>query len=392
MTVHSNRQHKGLFRLLTVAVFMIAVVALVSCLDKQGIDKDTVTIYPIDINTQIETQVSTRAGAVDYIPYTGHRQIVHAEAVTNDAQHTTVEGWFEPNKLQEGRWSSVLNLTSGKQYYLYCYTAMPINEAERGLPTFTFTSESNVTLTFDNFEIITTIDPLVSAASIGRLLPDHEFLDPATDYPHFTDQSFGKYDIGIIQSGTDQQGHATSTKVFLALDHLFAKATMSFKVDNDYNNIRTIKLKEAKISTTNGQFTGTYIYSFADRNFALAGNATAQYTASPLDIDLIEVAQKNNESLLDQNQMVVLDNNYKELGWFCLLPRNDLPALDLTVKYNVYDKNGKLIRENQEVTNSNLIKINNPEKGKNYNIKVNVAPTYLYQLSDEDVALELTLE
>lgn len=377
---------------------MIAVVALVSCFDKQGIDKSTVTIYPIVVNTQIETQVSTRAGAVDYSPYSGHRQIVHAEAVTKDAENTTIEGWFEPDRVNEGRWNSVLNLTIGNEYYLYCYTAMPINEA-RGLPTFTYTSSSNVTLTFNHFAIITTIDPLVSAASIGKLLPDHDIMVQEQGdnyenyyYPRFTDESFGKYDIGEIESGTtnDNNHYPTSTKVFLALDHLFAKATMSFKVDNDYNSIRTIKLKEATISTIHGQYTGQYTYSFADREFNLVNNG--EYAQDSLvTIDLIEAAQRDTAFHLDNNQMVVLDNNYKELGWFCFLPRNDLPALDLTVKYNVYDKNGKLIREDQEVTNSNLIKISNPQKGNNYNVKVNIAPSYLYQLSDEDVAMELTL-
>ena len=39
-----------------------------------------------------------------------------------------------------------------------------------------------------------------------------------------------------------------------------------------------------------------------------------------------------------------------------------------------------------------LKKVTNPEKGNNYKITVNVIPSYLYQLSDDDVKVELSVE
>ena len=382
---------------------MLMATVLVSCSREEStesIENDLVTLYPI-MNNEIETQVTTRAGADDYESYTGHRQNIYAEAVPyNGNTNDQPTGWFLPDTENDGYWFSRLNVHSGTSYYLYCYTSMPV--AEGSMPTFNFSSSSNVTLTFSGFDIITPIDPLVSTASAGKLLCDRSYLDPAVDYPQLTDDPngdfvFGKFDIGPVQSGS-YNGQSATTKVFLALDHLFAKATMSFKVADSYNSIRTIKLIEANISTTQGLFSGNHSYSFVSRTFTLAQGS---YSNKNLSIDLIKGASStvNNlaaskKELNDNNEVekVILDNDTTQLGWFCFLPHDNFPALDLTVKYNVYDKAGNLIRENQIATNKNLIRIQNPQKGTNYNITVTIKPTYLYQLSDEDVELTLTVE
>lgn len=396
--VQSGRK-KGHLRQLTVFVLLAAVV-LASCSREDSIGRGDVTLYPV-FNSEIETPVITRAAA-DYTTYSGHRQNIYAEAVAydDDGNHLSsfdASGWFLPDEQNPGRWFSRVNVHSGKNYYLYCYTSMPVDEGS--LPTFTYNSSSNVKLTFSGFDIITTIDPLVSTASTGKLLCSNEYLtpDPTQHYPQLSDDAnadftFGKFDIGTVSSGT-YQGHPASTKVFLALDHLFAKATFSFKVDSAYNSIRTIKLKEAAITTSQGLFTGTHTYSFADREFKLDQNGA--FSSRNLRIDLVGEGSyiTVDPAKVDESGNVVLGNDTTELGWFCFLPRTGLPEFTLTVQYDVYDKNGHPIRENQTATNRNILKkIPSPEKGKNYKITVSVIPSYLYQLSDDDVKVELSVE
>ena len=402
MEMNQGSRQKGQFKQLTAFLFVAATV-LLSCSREENpqLEGDLVTLYPI-MSNEIETQIATRAQASDYIEYSGHRQNIYAHAVAYDGDsHLSdydASGWFLPDLSNEGKWFSRVNVHSGKAYRLYCYTSMPVNE--ESLPTFTYNNSSNVTLTFSGFDIITTIDPLVSTASTGKLLCDDQYLTPqpaSSHYPQLTDDpngdfAFGKFSIGTVTSG-EINGHAATTKVFLALDHLFAKATISFKVNDNYNNIRTIKIKEATISTTQGLFSGTHTYSFADRKFNLDQNGT--YSAKNLSIDLVGADAPSvtvNDLKRDENGWVVLDNTATELAWFCFLPRDGLPPLDLYVKYNVYDKEGNLIRENETATNANLINISNPLKGSNYNITVNIKPSYLYQLSDDDAKIELTLE
>ena len=404
MEMNQGSRQKGQFKQLTAFLFF-AVIVLLSCSREENsqLEGDLVTLYPI-MSNEIETQVTTRAGAEsaeNYIAYSGHRQNIYAEAVAYDganrASQFDASGWFLPDLENEGKWFSRVNVHSGKTYYLYCYTSMPVND--ESLPTFTYNGSSDVTLTFTGFDIITTIDPLVSTASAGKLLCDDEDLTLPKEkhYPQLSNDpdsvfAFGKFNIGTVTSGS-YQGHPATTKVFLALDHLFAKATISFKVEDKYNNIRTIKIKEATISTTQGLFSGTHTYSFVDREFKLDRNGT--YSTKNLSIDLVgaDAPSVTVDTLKrDENGWVVLDNTATEFAWFCFLPRDAFPPLDLTVKYNVYDKEGHLIRENQTATNANLIKISSPEKGKNYNITVNIKPSYLYQLSDDDAKIELTLE
>ena len=397
--IQSGRQ-KGHLVQLTVSVILAAVI-LASCSHEEIIEGDTITLYPYFTN-EIETTVTTRAAADEYAPYTGHRQNIYAEAVCyNGNQHDyqyDASGWFLPDEDNPGRWFSRVDVHSGHSYYLYCYTSMPVDEGS--LPTFTYTSRSDVKLTFSGFDIITTIDPLVSTASTGKELCSNEYLqpDPSSHYPQLSDNAsdpftFGKFDIGTVKS-TTYQGYPASTKVFLALDHLFAKATFSFKVDDDYNSIRTIKLIEAAITTNRGLFTGSHTYSFADRVFTL--DQSGDYSSRNLRIDLVSDGPSITvDPAKVDSGMIVLDNSATELGWFCFLPNpdRDFPQLTLTVKYNVYDKSGRLVRKNATATNANILKkINNPKKGENYKITVNVIPSYLYQLSDDDVKVELSVE
>ena len=90
--------------------------------------------------------------------------------------------------------------------------------------------------------------------------------------------------------------------------------------------------------------------------------------------------------------MIELDNTATELAWFCFLPRDNFPQLDLNVKYNVYDKKGNLLRENQTATNPNLIRVQEPVKGQNYIIRVNINPSFVYQMGDAQVESELPVE
>ena len=61
----------------------------------------------------------------------------------------------------------------------------------------------------------------------------------------------------------------------------------------------------------------------------------------------------------------------------------------MTVKYDVYDKKQQLVRQDATATNKVVVKVRGTTKtkleaGKNYKLKIQIIPTYLYVLSDND--------
>ena len=97
-------------------------------------------------------------------------------------------------------------------------------------------------------------------------------------------------------------------------------------------------------------------------------------------------AVDNKVSFSITDDRLVLDNtSAKRAGVFYSVPGVQNSVV-MTVTYDVYDKAGTLVRENQTVTNSSikLIGAGILERAKEYTLNVNIVPTYLYSLSDTD--------
>ena len=257
------------------ASLAFAAAMFLSC--QKDIEKDLVTLYPI-IKSNIETSVETRALAGNYSDYnTGTRQSIYAYAHAYNYTSTPQEGIditgaFVPSTA--GGWRSTLKAEDNVSYYLYCHTAIP---GATGY-SLNFTDAGHVNLSFSNLSVISDTDPLVSVAASGKTLPDNP---AANTYPELTD---GSYDIGKVEHVKENGIIVQSTKVFLALKHLYAKATLSFKIDADYNSLRTVKVKEVTVSTTQGatlegsSFKYNYITHELNTEGGAISNTTTQKT------------------------------------------------------------------------------------------------------------------
>jgi hypothetical protein len=212
---------------------------------------------------------------------------------------------------------------------------------------------------------------------------------PATDF------SEGSFSIGVVNILTSPK-----TKVWLAMNHIYSKATISFVVNAGYNAIRTVVLKNATVSIPTGILPGTSTYTFAKGSspaVATWSSSDLNGDAKTIDLmfgptaepDLLDLSGDPEPQPLNQ---VTLSASSKKFAWFCFLPKSK-PTLTLKVVYDIYDKEGNLIRADQTVTNANILaNLSSVAAGNNYNITVRVNPTYLYQLSDSDASLELIIE
>lgn len=198
------------------------------------------------------------------------------------------------------------------------------------------------------------------------------------------DATLNKYSYSAHMAKEQPEYH----KMNFIMDNMMCGVGLSFKIDDRYSRLRSITVKEVKIGksgTVDGKTTAVSTMTTATIGFgqsalsinyatpAAGGINTSVYSASDLALELSTTAKP-----VDSKCYIVPG----------IVTPNDLV---MTVKYDVYDKKGNLIRENQTATNkltkalsdnssNSLIKANNM-----INLLVTVAPTYLYSLGDDDL-------
>lgn len=386
MMLLRTKRHTSHDIIRTVAVAVTALV-LFSCQNDDfmdNINSNKVTIHPV-ISRAIETTVQTRALA-GYSEDTIRQQALSVNAVAFDSLNARaiandIQGLFAP--VSTG-WRSTVEVEPSYKYNLYTYSrVMPTATT----PQFSYDSESNVSLTFTGLDIITENDPLVGVAVAGAVISNN---NPApSQYPDLTK---GQFSIGKIPSS---EVDGTSFKAFLALDHLYSKATLSFRVDNKY--IYEVRIKDIQIKTDHNTLSGSHKYKFYSQNLELEKNNNSQYVVNgnAKGINLFDGPTATAQPEEGDNY-IALTTSYREFGYYYFLPLPPVPSMYLEVTYDIYDNVGKiLVRENQTARNGNLFSTisdnGNAAAGTNYKIKILVSPTYLYQLSD-DLELGLTIE
>lgn len=459
----------------------LVLLTLVSCRDEKDVpEKNRVTLYPA-IARSLNVEVTTRANIpVDettwneslnkfettsevYPDYdvNGAYLSVYPVPTSNETGVQTDDDNRAPGSFRysSNRWFSSVSATDGLDYNLYAFSPAnmpgakdqkfyPGTESERLGWTVSATPPAfdadQVALHFTNLDFITETDPIVNVASAGRhvvivgdaehiVIQEAEGNDPAVTTPIFTPTlSKGNYSIGKVHVPNENSTN-DFYRVWLAMDHLFAKAIIYFGVDESYSNLRDIRLKNAKIVVPNASRTlmGNFKYSFAERKLDFGttptthvgdGDVTEDLKVDLINDDILDKKYPNEPTNNERWDYVTLPevphggegnkDNYKEFAWFCFIPQHILPNgvtfpdLELRVEYDVYSKelgnDGKpvLMRENQTAVNkfklSTVHREDNydwqPRQGEQFQIKILVKPTYLYQLGDVDALFDIQIE
>ena len=171
-------------------------------------------------------------------------------------------------------------------------------------------------------------------------------------------------------------GKPDNNYVRLLMAHILAAVKFKILVNSEYDALRTIKLKSMELSTTTATMTATV---------TLKPNTT---DTNPIySVEYTPAGTSSTVSLLESTDGEALSSTIaKELTCYIAPSVND--ALTLTSIYDVYDKNGNLIRENCPATN----KLPELEVGIGQYLTLNLTinPTYLFIMSEPD--LETTIE
>lgn len=368
-------------RIATLAALIMSL-AWISCTPRDDeFDNNKVTIIPV-VQNRIETVIQTRALAGYHeFDQPGQHLTAYAIAFSNNHVNRLVQKDVRGRSFTYtgSAWRSSLEVEKNYSYNVYAHSPLP----GATIDTLVYSSETNVTLEFSGLNVITDTDPLISTEAAGST--------EGTE-PTFTEHNF---QIGNISAVSGENG---ATKVFLKMDHLYAKATLSFSIDSAYNDLRTIRIKSVDVITqNNGKVMGNHVISFTGNLLTLASSGSGySYGGSPIPIDIMN-GRTASDNLFDKDnqgndlEYVTLTKAKKEFGWFCFL--SDIkPVCNMTVTYDVLDKKGNKL-STRTATNKNILgKVSSAARGYNYKIAIIVKPTYLYQLSDDDVEFELEIE
>ena len=344
--------------------------------------RDMVTLYPV-ITSGVENVIQTRATS---FPVTNSETNVTSTYTDSVPEGTIIRVYAVPSTgadpVSTGRftrtangWSSSVSLKTGLSYSLYAHA--PANMP--GSSNLQF-DRGNTRIRFDNLDIITTEDPWVCVSVLSDLVTE----DVKTPSQTMTWHNFNIGQISVVQQTTPK----TVRKVWMAMDHLYAKATVSFRLVPQYNVLRTIRVTDAKIVSSKSKFVGKCAYYFTSIGNGLTFLDGSVQQPSPMSIDLINgtTASDSINRRPELPDTVILSPDTLQFAWFCFLPdANKIPDdLHLEVTYDVMDGDS-IIRPHQTVENSFPLKTKiDPKAGHNYKITVELDPTYLYVLWDGD--------
>lgn len=191
---------------------------------------------------------------------------------------------------------------------------------------------------------------------------------------------------GLKRGNFEYVATGSNNFVYLLFDHLFSALRVRMRVQGDYNDLRTIKLKELRMQTSGAGDVPTK----KKTSITVTLNKTTD-GADPVGAIVFTPDPDSGNSdgaVVDWNDGITLTADYQEFQGH-LMPFG-VTKIKLISTYDVYDKKGNLIRENCTATNTidiaNLFSGQTETlRGRRYTINLTINPTYLYMLSEPDL-------
>ena len=289
--------------------------------------------------------------------------------------------------LENTAWKGGVTVKEAKQYYIYGVMSPTGAITDGAVPTCTITSgdfSEGATLTIKGQPTMVE-EGLVPCVVVGvRGVTDRD--DASTNWD-VNEGSFGY--MGILKKGQDNAQ--------LLLDRLYAALFFSFTIDEDYGNLRTIKLKTMTMTAAAGtKATVDLTVRLEARSNGTSPIASVSATAVESAGALGSITMFDNfdedanyEGVditdLTAEKQAVATNEGGKIKSACFAP-GVADGLILTCVYNVYDKAGNDLGKRTAVNSlSNVVTTGSLLHGQRRPIVLKVTPTYLYILSDEDL-------
>lgn len=249
----------------------------------------------------------------------------------------------------------------GKDYYIFGY--MPDDDDIVSSDTIKVTSETAATMNLNGLPTVSNQDVcIVVGVKAGK-------------------QSMSKTDQGSFIYHAPEST-AGGYYVSLLADHLYAAMEVRITIDEEYNDLRTIKLKQMVLKNKQDGKLNATISLVMNPVMNDEGNSpisTIGYTVSDAtETQMVLYENEEGKSLVvnESDENVIIISGYFAEGYAA--------NLSMVCTYDIYDKsNNKL--DSRTTVNSLTSTLSNLKRGQKKIIHLKVNPTYLYILSNDDV-------
>lgn len=195
-------------------------------------------------------------------------------------------------------------------------------------------------------------------------------------------------DDGFALGKFDFQAKSDQNSIYLLFDHIYASLCFSFKVDEDYNKLRTIRIKKLRLLSTE-------MKKYVDATVTLTANTTGANPVTSVTFSGASYTETASGLLFGSEDPtkiidpVELDDTTPSEFLGCFVPGN-YNRFTLETTYDVYDKKDNRVRkdcvaENYFYLNSYLTTGTSWNRGTMLKLSLTVIPTYLYMLSEPDL-------
>ena len=280
--------------------------------------------------------------------------------------NTGVESFFYDNT--DNKWHSSIEISSGN-HYLYGFISY-----ESGVtPTISPASgdfSNGAILTLNNLPTVTPSDVCVVVGAKNGISEEED--------GGLTTGQFA-YEV---QSGGENH-------VFLLFDHLYSALNFKIKVEEKYNALRRINLKQMALIPYSG---ASVLSDKINVTVTLTSIADGSSPITSVTYTPVGGGSTNPQPLfLSQDDIGLELKTTETLIRGCFAPQG-ITEFTLRSTYDVYDRYGNLIRKNCVADNKiNLAQVfvqaqeSYLKRGTMYSINMTIRPTYLYMLSEPDL-------
>jgi hypothetical protein len=264
---------------------------------------------------------------------------------------------------ESSRWtsSSQASISEDTQYYIYGYMRTDANTIQDSKVTVSAPDggyANGINITMSDLPAITD-DDICLVVGVQRVSDPYDSNEGRVCVPEVLVE--GKY--GYFS------GVRGENFVNLLMDHLYSQLVLKFTVDADYSKLRRIKLKELTLTAAETVTAEVNIRSNS-------GIGSPTYTPGSSTIAWLIFSDEGGVELGASPSVTDLTARYCAPSIFST-------ETTLVSTYDVYDRQGNLIREGCTATNK--FSIGGMEHGVKKTLTLTVVPTYLYVLGDPDL-------